>query len=234
MPTESIADRLSTIRQQIADAARRSESSPDAVTLIGVSKRQPVEAIRAAHEAGHSTFGENQVQEAIAKAGDLSVELDWHMIGHLQSNKIKAAARLFSTVHSLDRPKVILGLDREAERLGRTIEGFLQVNLGAEASKSGFATDGFAEAAAPFAALRHLRIVGLMAIPPVTVDAEASRSWFAALRTLRDALDARPEWRDHSAWRGDLSMGMSHDFAIAIEEGATHVRVGTALFGARR
>lgn len=200
--------------------------------LLAVSKRQPIERLRAALEAGIEVLGESRVQEALAKSAQLPVTIDWHLIGPLQSNKARAAVGLFSTIHSLDRPKILNRLEKEADRAGRTIDGFLEINLGGEASKSGFAPDGLAESVAPFAALRQVRIVGLMAIPPFEADPEASRRWFRRLRALRDRLAATPPWRDQPGF-GALSMGMSNDFEMAIEEGATHVRVGTSLFGPR-
>jgi hypothetical protein len=199
------------------------------VTLVGASKGQPVARLLAAWEAGVRVLGENRVQEAQGKAPELPPEVEWHLIGPLQSNKVKAAAELFSTVHSVDRAKIGLLLEREAAARGRSLQGFLEVNLGGEATKHGFPADGLAAAAAPLAGLAHLRIVGLMAIPPQEEDPEAMRPWFRRLRELRDGLRRLPAWPGLDG----LSMGMSADFAVAIEEGATHVRVGTALFGAR-
>jgi pyridoxal phosphate enzyme (YggS family) len=217
------------------------------VVLVGVSKTQPASALAEAWRAGLRVFGENRVQEALAKSAELAGLVpgllsdpqgaaDWHLIGPLQSNKVRAALDLFSTVHSVDRPKIAEALDREAAARGRRITGLLEVNLGGEASKHGFplsalsANNGFAAAIRPLADLEHLRITGLMAIPPPGNDAEASRPWFRRLRELRDHLASRPEWQ---GFPGYLSMGMSDDFEVAIEEGSTHVRVGTALFGPR-
>lgn len=224
-----IAERLADVRGRIADACRRSNRSPEEITLVGAAKRQPVEKIRAAHEAGLRVVGENRVQEAEEKQSQLP-DLEWHLIGPLQSNKAKRAARLFTTVHSIDRPKIGRALDREAGRLGKTLDGFLEINLGREASKHGFDPDSVFERARPLAELESVRIVGLMAIPPWESEPGRARIWFEQLRRLRDKLCARAEW---SACPGWLSMGMSGDFEIAIEEGATHVRVGTSLFGER-
>jgi pyridoxal phosphate enzyme (YggS family) len=152
------------------------------------------------------------------------------LIGPLQTNKVRAALGLFSTIHSIDRVKVAEAIDEEAARRGSTVRGLLEINLGGEESKHGFAPAGLAEAVRPLAGLKHLRIHGLMAIPPPGADPEASRPWFRRLRALRDDLARRPEWAGFPGW---LSMGMSDDFEVAIEEGATHVRVGTAIFGAR-
>jgi hypothetical protein len=178
-------------------------------------------------------FGENRVQEAARKAEELAISasgIEWHLLGPLQTNKVRAAVRLFHVIHSIDRLEVAFALDREAAQQGKSLDGFLEVNLGAEASKHGFEPAGLAAAAAPLAACRRLRIAGLMAIPPPRREAEESRPWFRRLRGLRDELFARPEWSGRPGW---LSMGMSGDFEVAIEEGATHVRVGTALFGPR-
>jgi len=224
--------RLAAIRDRIAAACRRAGRDPSEVVLLGVSKTHPAAAVEAAWRAGLRAFGENRVQEALAKSRELA-DLhgpEWHLIGPLQSNKVRSALELFRTIHSIDRPSIAEALDREAAARGLQLTGFLEVNVGGEASKHGFLPDGLAEAVRPLAGLQHLRIAGLMAIPPQGDDPEDSRRWFVRLRELRDALTARPEW---SGWPGWLSMGMSHDFEVAVEEGATHVRVGTAIFGTR-
>jgi pyridoxal phosphate enzyme (YggS family) len=230
-----IPERLAGIRARIAEACGRAGRAPEEVTLLGVSKTQPAEAVVAAYRAGLTVFGENRVQEAAAKSAELPPEvassIAWHLIGPLQTNKVRAALGLFRTIHSIDRPKVAEAVDREAGARGLRIDGFLEINLGGEESKHGFAPELLVEAARPLADLEHLRIVGLMAIPPQEDDPDAARRWFRQLRELRDDLAGRPEW---SAFPGWLSMGMSDDFELAIEEGATHVRVGTALFGPRR
>jgi hypothetical protein len=232
--------RLAAIRDRIAAACGRAGRDPAAVALLGVSKTQPAAAVEAAWRAGLRTFGENRVQEALAKSRELAHlppppdGPEWHLIGPLQSNKVRPALELFRTIHSIDRPGIAEALDREAAARGLRLTGFLEVNVGGEASKHGFAEAGLAEAVRSLAGLRHLRIAGLMAVPPQGDDPEDSRRWFVRLRELRDRLASRPEWA--AAWSGSggwLSMGMSHDFEIAVEEGATHVRVGTALFGAR-
>lgn len=230
--SSTVAERLAAIRRRVADACARAGRNADAVTLVGAAKRQPIERLRAAAAAGLRVFGENQVQEAEATIPELPVDLDWHFIGTLQSNKAKAAARLFSTFHSIDRVKIARALDREAAKLGRRLAGFLQVHLGEEPTKHGFPEDEarFVEAVRPLAGLGHVRVVGLMAIPPWEDDPDRQRAWFRRLVRLRDALAARPEWAD---FPGLLSMGMSEDYEVAVEEGATHVRVGTLLFGPR-
>jgi PLP dependent protein len=184
-----------------------------------------------AFQAGLRIFGENRVQEGLAKSRELPPELEWHLIGPLQSNKVRQALDLFRTIHSIDRPKIAEVVDREAGARGLTVAGFLEVNVGSEESKHGFPAEGLAEAVRPLADLQHLRIQGLMAIPPQGEAPEDARHWFRRLRELRDELASRPEWKGFPGW---LSMGMSDDFEAAVEEGATHVRVGTALFGLRR
>ena len=232
---EEVAARLGALRQRIAAAAARSGRDPAAVTMVGAAKGQPPERLRAARRAGLLAFGENRVQEAEAHRRSLAEPAsapagEWHLIGPLQSNKAKPAAALFSTVHSLDRLKIARALDRAAGELGRVLDGFLEVNLAGEGTKAGFPARDLASGVAPIAELRNLRVVGLMAIPPFPEDPEESRPWFRRLRELSEELAERPEWR---GWPGKLSMGMSADFEVAVEEGATHVRVGTALFGER-
>jgi pyridoxal phosphate enzyme (YggS family) len=180
-------------------------------------------------------LGENRVQEAQAKRRELAAiprlpPVEWHLIGPLQTNKVRPAFDLFTCIHSLDRPAIAAAVDREAARRGVPFTGFVEVNLGEEPTKHGFPPAGLAAALRPLAGFGNLRIAGLMAIPPLAASTEAARGWFRRLRELRDELGSRPEW---AGWPGWLSMGMSDDFEIAIEEGATHVRIGTALFGPR-
>jgi pyridoxal phosphate enzyme (YggS family) len=225
-----VAARLAAIRARIAAAAARAGRDPGTVRLVGASKLQPVDALYAARDAGLRCFGENRVQEGQAKASALPADVEWHLLGPLQSNKVRPAVRLFSVFHAVDRESIARALDGEARAQGRTLTGLIEVNLGGEASKHGFDPDRLAAAAAPLAALEHLRVVGLMTIPPPAADAESARPWFARLRELAAELDARPEWQGRMT---QLSMGMSDDFEIAVEEGATYVRVGTLLFGPR-
>lgn len=231
--------RLAEVRERIAAACARSGRRSGDVTLIGVTKTHPAALVEAAWRAGLAIVGENRVQEALGKSRELShlppppEGPEWHLIGPLQSNKVRVALDLFRTIHSIDRPKIAEAVHREASERGLRVDGFLEVNVGGEESKHGFPPDGLAEAVRPLAGFQGpegLRIVGLMAVPPFGDDAEASRRWFVRLRELGRELAARPEW---AGFPGLLSMGMSHDYEIAIEEGATHVRVGTALFGAR-
>jgi pyridoxal phosphate enzyme (YggS family) len=222
--------RLSAIRARIEEACRRSGRAPGDVVLVGASKTQPAPVLAAAFEAGLRVFGENRVREGLAKAGELPAGIEWHLIGPLQSNKVRVALGLFRAVHSIDRIKIAEAIDQEAGARGLAVQGFLEINVGEEESKHGFSPQGLAEAVRPLADLQNLRIVGLMAIPPQSDDPEESRPWFRKLRELRDELASRPEW---AGFPGLLSMGMSDDFEVAVEEGATHVRVGTALFGPR-
>lgn len=238
MSEPGLPERLARIRARIEEACQRSgrpSEGKGGVVLLGASKTQPAATLTEAWQAGLRVFGENRVQEGLAKSREMPPEIvsaiDWHLIGPLQSNKVRAALDLFRTVHSIDRPRIAEALDREAGSRGIVLNGFLEVNVGAEESKHGFLPEGLAEAVRPLADLPNLRIVGLMAIPPQGDSPEDSRPWFRRLRELRDGLAARPEW---SGWPGLLSMGMSDDFEVAVEEGASHVRVGTALFGPRR
>jgi pyridoxal phosphate enzyme (YggS family) len=226
----NVGDRYRAVQQRLARACQKAGRSPDEVVLVGASKRQSMERLLAAWQAGLRVFGENRVQEAEVKRPQMPSECDWHLLGPLQSNKVRKAVRLFGTVHSVDRLKIGRALDREAERIGATIDGFLEVNLGDEPSKHGFSPLELPQQAGDLAGLEHLRIVGLMAIPPFEPDPMAARAWFDRLAELRDELADRPEW---STFPGHLSMGMSHDFELAVAAGATHVRVGTDLFGPR-
>jgi len=230
----TVAERLAWIRDRIENVCRRSGRPAGSVTLVGASKTQPPALLAEAWAAGLRVFGENRVQEAVTKSHELPsnvLEIEWHLIGPLQSNKVRPAVELFRAVHSIDRPRIAEALDRQAASRGRRLDGFLEINLGHEESKHGFFPEGLADAVRPLAGLAHLRIAGLMAIPPPGETPEDSRPWFRQLRELRDGLASCPEWQGFPGW---LSMGMSDDFEVAVEEGATHVRVGSALFGPRK
>jgi len=226
---DEIAARLTAVRERIARAARRAERNPAAVRLVLASKTQPPEAIRAAYAAGAREFGENYVQEAVAKQDALAdledlEDVRWHLIGHLQTNKARDAVNRFALIHSLDSARLAsaLGRARPAPRVPVLIE----VNAAGEASKSGVAP---AEVERLIEAARAtVEILGLMTIPPPATDPERSRSHFAALRAMRDRLAAAT-----GLALSELSMGMTDDFEVAIEEGATIVRVGRAIFGER-
>ena len=217
-----VAANLRAVRESIAAACRRAGRAPSEVLLIGVSKTVDLERIRAAIAAGVPALGENRVQEAKDKVQALGRPVPWHLIGSLQTNKARDAVRLFDCIHSVDRIDLARELDRRAQAAGRTVDGLLQVNLGDEPQKGGAAEDDVKRLLDDCKALSHLKIVGLMAIPPHTEEAEGARLYFKRLRALRDALGLP-----------HLSMGMSADYPIAIEEGATMVRVGTSVFGPR-
>ena len=224
----SIAENLEAVRGQIAAACERAGRAAEAVRLLAVSKTYGPEAVRAAAAAGQRLFGENRVQEAAAKIPECPGRLEWHLIGHLQSNKAAAAARLFDGVHSVDSAKLLKALDREAGAAGRRLQVLVQVNVSGERSKSGLAPEAVAEVLAAGNRLRNVEIRGLMTIPPLAEDPETARPYFRRLRGLRD------EWAAATGLElAELSMGMTHDLAVAIEEGATFVRVGTGIFGAR-
>jgi PLP dependent protein len=225
----AIAERLAQVRARMASAARKSGRDPASVKLLAVSKGFPVERIREAAEAGQLAFGENRVQEAEAKIGALPA-LEWHLIGQLQRNKARLACELFPVVHSLDRAELAQALARHASALGRRVRVLVQVNIDAEPQKGGVAPSATAALVREIAALPPLELAGLMAIPRSQPDAEAMRPTFARLRQLRDRI--RLEQPDGPRLE-ELSMGMSDDYEIAIQEGATIVRVGSAIFGAR-
>ncbi|MGH9142960.1 MAG: YggS family pyridoxal phosphate-dependent enzyme [Vicinamibacterales bacterium] len=222
--------RLADVRARLARAADRAGRDPSSIRLIAVSKTFPAEYVRAAAEAGQIDFGENKVQEALAKMDQTSdLTLRWHLIGHLQSNKAKRAVR-FDFIHSIDAAALVQRLDEAATAAGRRLDLLVQVDLADEPTKHGA---GEHELIAIFDAARSARscrCVGLMILPPAVNEPEAVRPYFRALREVREKLLARGV--DASMLR-ELSMGMSHDFEVAVEEGATLVRVGTALFGDR-
>jgi pyridoxal phosphate enzyme (YggS family) len=222
--------RLADVRARIGRAAGRAGRDPAAVRLIAVSKTFPADCVRAAAAAGQIDFGENKVQEALQKidrTSDLAIR--WHLIGHLQSNKAKKVGR-FDVVHSIDDAALVGRVDEAARAAGRAIELLVQVDLAGEATKHGAREDELASIFDAGRAARAVTITGLMILPPAVEDAEAARPYFRALRGVRDRLLALGV--DPSMVR-ELSMGMSHDFEVAVEEGATLVRVGTAIFGRR-
>lgn len=229
---DDLTSRLANVRARIAEAARRSGRRAEDVRLIAVSKTYPVDAVRIAAAAGQVEFGENRVQEALEKihaAADLAVR--WHLIGHLQSNKARKAAASFACIHSIDRIELLESIDRAAAETGTTPEILLQVDLAGEATKHGAAVAQLRPLLAAAAACRAVRLAGLMLLPPFFEAAEEVRPYFRQLRALRD--QAVADGVVAPDMMRELSMGMSHDFEVAIEEGATMVRVGTAIFGAR-
>jgi len=222
--------RLADVRARIARAAGRAGRDPSSVRLIAVSKTFPADYVRAAADAGQIDFGENKVQEALGKM-DQTSDLDarWHLIGHLQSNKAKKAAR-FDIVHSIDGAPLLQKLDEAVQAAGRRMDLLVQVDLAGEPTKHGAREEEVAAILDAARSARACRCVGLMTLPPAVDDAQDARPYFKALRDMRDRLVARGV--DASLLQ-ELSMGMSHDFEVAIEEGATLVRVGTAIFGGR-
>ncbi len=230
----SIAPNLSAIRDRIARAAARAGRSPDGVALMAVTKTFPAKRIIEAYEAGQRLFGENRVQEFAEKFGALAELRDasFHMIGHLQSNKAAKAVETFHAVDSIDSAKLAERLNIAAEKLGKTLDVLVEINVAGEQAKSGIAPDKseLERILGSAPGWQHLHIRGLMTIPPFTEDPEGARPYFRQLRELRDRLAAR---NLHAVELGVLSMGMSHDFEVAIEEGSTCVRIGTAIFGER-
>jgi pyridoxal phosphate enzyme (YggS family) len=223
-----IAQNLEEVRAAIAAAAHRAGRDPPAVRLVAVSKTVDLERIRAAIAAGQDLFGENYLQEAKAKIDALGRQVSWHLVGHLQTKKAKGAVELFDLIHSVDRVKLARALEAAAVRLGKVQDILIQVNQGGEETKSGVVPEAAPELLREIARLPHLRVVGLMTMPPWFSDPEAVRPYFRDLRELRERL------RDQSGLPlPELSMGMSGDYAAAVEEGATLVRVGTAIFGRR-
>jgi len=223
--------RLADVRARIARAAGRAGRDPSSVRLIAVSKTFPAEYVRAAAEAGQIDFGENKVQEALLKMDQtIGLDIRWHLIGHLQSNKAKKAAR-FDAVHSIDGVALLQKVDEAVQAAGRRVDLLVQVDLAGEPTKHGAREDEVAAILDAARSARACRCVGLMTLPPAVEDPEAARPYFKALRDMRDRLVA-VRGVDASVLK-ELSMGMSHDFEVAIEEGATLVRVGTAIFGGR-
>jgi hypothetical protein len=225
----SIADRIAAVRERVAAACRGAGRDPGEVTIVAVSKTMPAERVAAAYAAGMRHFGENRVQEGVGKIEELRLpDATWHLIGHLQRNKAKYAARHFHVVQSIDSLRLAESLVEEAAKAKRELDVMLEVNYAAEASKFGFGAEETVDAAVQIAALPGLRVLGLMTVAPQVVDPEEVRPVFRGMRELggrvRDRLRAD---------RWHLSMGMSNDYAVAIEEGATIVRIGRAIFGER-
>jgi pyridoxal phosphate enzyme (YggS family) len=231
----SIAANVSSVRDRIAFAARAAGRNAGDIALMAVTKTQPPERIREAYNAGQRLFGENRVQDFALKAGALQdlPAAQWHMIGHLQTNKAAKAVELFRAVDSIDSLKLAERLNAAASKLGRKLEVLIEINVGGEAAKSGVAPDSAALEELLLAAprLEALVFCGLMTVPPFTDDPQGARPYFRKLRELRDTIAAR---KLPAISMDQLSMGMSHDFEVAIEGGSTCVRVGTAIFGERK
>lgn len=223
-----VADNIARVREKIGESALRAGRSPEEVRLVAVSKTVDVAMIREAIAAGVDCCGENYVQEAREKVGEIGEAVEWHMVGRLQTNKAKQAVGLFSMVHSLDSLDLAKALGRHALAAGRTLEVLLQVNIAGDAAKAGIRAEEVEHLVEEVSLVQGIRVRGLMTMPPFFSDPERVRSMFRTLRRLREGLVS-------SSGRNleELSMGMSGDFETAVEEGATLVRIGTAIFGVR-
>lgn len=227
----TIAEKIAVVRDRMAQAARRCGRDPAEVALVAVSKTHPAEMVRQAWSAGVTTMGENYIQEARDKITALAdCALSWHFIGHLQSNKAKIAVDLFDLIHGVDTLKLAREIDKQAAKTGKTQAILIQVNISGEATKSGATEAATLALVRDAACLEHVKIRGLMTMPPFFDQPERARPYFAALRRLRDRIRAEAI---AGVDMSELSMGMTGDFEVAIEEGATLVRIGTAIFGPR-
>ena len=224
-----IQENLERVRERIAQAAAKAGRAVDEIELVAITKTHDAEKVREAIEGGHTLFGESRVQEARVKIPELPSNLRWHFVGHLQKNKIRHALPLFELIHSVDSLALAQDMNRVAEEEGSHPRVLLEVNMAGEGSKFGFQPDKLREQMETLLALNRLSILGLMTIPPLAPEAEASRKYFVQLRELGDRLQI-----EFHVDLTQLSMGMTNDFALAVEEGATLVRVGTAIFGERR
>jgi PLP dependent protein len=229
---DAIAEKLAAVRSRMQAAALRSGRTPQEVALVAVGKTQPAAVIRAAVLSGATIIGENYIQEARDKFKALAdLDIQWHFIGHLQSNKAKYAVRMFDLVHSVDSYKLAVELDKQARGAGKRQRILVQVNISGEASKSGASEAQTVDLVGRIGGLENLEIQGLMTMPPFFNAPEKARPFFRALRRLAARIQSR---HGDAVSMKELSMGMSGDFAVAIEEGATLVRVGSAIFGARQ
>jgi hypothetical protein len=228
---DEITASLQAVRQRLARAVERAGRLPSSVRLVAVSKTRPVGDVRAAFEAGQADFGENRVQEALEKIGATAdIPITWHLVGHLQSNKARRAAGAFPWIHSIDSVDLLRRVDAAAEEAGHRPALLVQVDLSGEPTKHGAPAEAWLSLFEAASACRAARVAGLMLLPPFTPDPEDARPYFRRLRELRDGLEGCGVPPDMLR---ELSMGMSHDFEVAVEEGATLVRVGTAIFGER-
>jgi len=223
-----VADNLARVREQIARAAAKSGRPTDQIELLAITKTHPADKVREAIEAGQILFGESRVQEARAKIPELPSNIRWHFVGHLQKNKIRHALPFFELIHGIDSLGLAQVINPISEEEGMHPRVLLEVNVAGEGSKFGFSPEKLRDQMEALLALPRLSILGLMTIPPLAEEAEASRKYFVRLRELRDRLQT-----DFRVDLAQLSMGMTQDFSVAVEEGATLVRVGTAIFGER-
>lgn len=226
-----VAANYRKIMDRISEAALKAGRNPQEIKLLAAAKSQSIESIRAAIAAGVGLVGENYVQEAEHKRQAISQPVEWHMIGHLQRNKVPPALKTFDLVQSLDSAALALELEKEGKKRGKTVRTLVEVNLGDEQSKSGVAQDALVELLKRVGDLAHLRVEGFMAIPPFRENPEEVRPFFNALKNLQAELQCL---KIPNVVLNELSMGMTHDYPVAVEEGATIVRIGTALFGPRK
>jgi pyridoxal phosphate enzyme (YggS family) len=227
---EQIRDRLARVREQVARAAERTGRAAEEITLIAVSKTFASEIVQQAVIAGVEDLGENRVQEAVLKAPAVAGNVRWHLIGNLQSNKARQAVATFDVIHTIDRSDLVSRLDRISTELDRRPQVLVQVDLAHEPTKSGADETELPAIVGALDSAQHLQFIGLMTLPPFFDSPEQTRPYFRRLREIRDQLN---QSRSNQRALTELSMGMSHDFEVAIEEGATMVRVGTAIFGSR-
>jgi pyridoxal phosphate enzyme (YggS family) len=229
--SSAIHARLAQVRDRVARAADRARRDPASIRVVAISKTFPAESVRAAADAGQLDFGENKVQEALSKmdqTADLGIR--WHLVGHLQSNKVGKAGSRFDVIHSADDAEVVIRLDQTATAAGRPLELLVQVDLAGGSTKHGAREESLSPIFEAARVCRAARVVGLMLLPPAVDDPEAARPYFRALREVRHRMLARGV---DPSMLAELSMGMSHDFEVAVEEGATLVRIGSAIFGSR-
>lgn len=228
---ETIAQRVQSVLSAIRSAAEKAGRRPDDIRLVAATKTVTADRIREGIGAGLSILGENRVQEALPKIEALAqAPVQWHFIGHLQRRKVRSVVGMFELIHSVDSLELAQEIDRRAGEAGRPQDILLEVNIGGETTKAGFHPDGLIQLVSMMASLSHIQIKGLMAIPPPTTEAESARTYFVRLRKLAEAIAVQ---RIPGVAMNELSMGMSNDYEIAVQEGATLVRVGSAIFGAR-
>lgn len=225
-----VSEHITSIQQQIATIAATAGRDPSTVRLVAVSKTRPASDVLTAYQAGQTIFGENYVQELAVKAGEITVPVEWHFIGHLQSNKVRQIAGIVSMIHSVDRLSLAEEISRQWGKLGKVCRVLIQVNVAGESSKSGVSPEDAVALVKVVAKLPNLAIKGLMTMPPFFDDPEQARPFFAALKSLAESVRAE---NIPGVTMDELSMGMSGDFSAAILEGATLVRIGTAIFGQR-
>ncbi len=227
-----IKKNLETIQNEILKTAQKAERDPESITLISVSKKHSVETISTGIEAGIKTFGENYINEAVEKINTINNDtISWHFIGHLQSNKAKFAVKYFDLIHSVDTVKLAREINKQAKKINKTQDILIQINISEEESKSGINADKAFLLAEEINSLENIRVKGIMGMPPFSIDPEKARTYFKKLKNIKDSIDKQ---NIPSVTMEHLSMGMSQDFNVAIEEGSTMVRVGTKLFGQRK